>query len=113
MFDRATGEMLEVNKYGKTINWAKRHRREDWPADRAGDLLAHACHQRGDRNLAKRVRSKNWGPVSFNPNTGLIYANTLEFGMKYKPTTPEFRAGTTYWGADIKWVFPKDGTWAT
>ena len=49
---------------------------------------------------------KNWSPVSFNPGTGLIYANTLNFGMHYKPTTPEYRAGLTYWGADISWIWP-------
>jgi alcohol dehydrogenase (cytochrome c) len=54
--------------------------------------------------------SKNWGPASFNPQTGLVYANSLDLGMKYKPTRPKYRAGTVHWGADIEWVFPKDKT---
>jgi alcohol dehydrogenase (cytochrome c) len=49
---------------------------------------------------------KNWSPVSFDPQTGLVYANTLHFGMHYKPTNPVFRAGLTYWGADITWIWP-------
>ena len=49
---------------------------------------------------------KNWSPVSYNPGTGLVYANTLLFGMHYKPVAAEFRAGLTYWGADIDWVWP-------
>ena len=49
---------------------------------------------------------KNWSPVSFDPQTGLVYANTLNFGMHYKPVNAEFRAGLTYWGADITWIWP-------
>ena len=26
--------------------------------------------------------------------------------MHYKPTTPEYRAGLTYWGAEISWIWP-------
>ena len=45
--------------------------------------------------------TKNWSPVSYNPQTGLVYANTLLFGMHYKPVDVQYRAGLTYWGADI------------
>ena len=108
VFDRATGEMLKVNKYGKTINWASGiDEKTGRPIE--SELSLHMRATSEETEIWPSVfGSKNWGPSSFNPNTGLIYANTLEFGMKYKPTTPEFRAGTTYWGADIKWVFPKD-----
>ena len=48
-------------------------------------------------------------PSAYNPNTGLVYANTMNLGMTYTPVRPQYRAGTTYWGADLTWVFPDDG----
>jgi alcohol dehydrogenase (cytochrome c) len=50
--------------------------------------------------------TKNWSPVSYSPLTGLVYANTLLFGMHYKPVDVQYRPGLTYWGADISWLWP-------
>jgi alcohol dehydrogenase (cytochrome c) len=50
--------------------------------------------------------TKNWSPTSYNPQTGLVYANTLLFGMHYKPVNAEYRAGLTYWGAEIDLIWP-------
>jgi alcohol dehydrogenase (cytochrome c) len=38
--------------------------------------------------------------------SGLVYANTLRFGMHYKPVDVQYRPGLTYWGADISWLWP-------
>jgi alcohol dehydrogenase (cytochrome c) len=31
---------------------------------------------------------KNWAPMSFNPGTGLLYVNTLDYGMDYETLPP-------------------------
>jgi len=51
---------------------------------------------------------KNWGPMSFNPQTGTIFANTLNFGGHYKAASAEYKAGEFYFGADMSdlWEFP-------
>ncbi|MBV8575167.1 MAG: PQQ-dependent dehydrogenase, methanol/ethanol family [Acetobacteraceae bacterium] len=108
VLDRTNGKLIAANQFVKTLNWAT-------GIDENGRPI--------DSDLTKKMRAtgdaveiwpsvwggKAWSPSSFDPNTGLVYANTLEFGMNYKPTQPQYRAGTTYWGADITWVFPKDG----
>ena len=38
---------------------------------------------------------KNWTPMSFNPQTGLVYANTLNIGMTYKPEERQGAASRT------------------
>jgi alcohol dehydrogenase (cytochrome c) len=108
VLDRTNGKLIAANQFVKTMNWAT-------GIDEHGRPI--------ESDLTKKMRAtgetveiwpsvwggKAWSPSSFNPNTGLYYSNTLEFGMKYTPTKPQYRAGTTYWGADLSWVFPKDG----
>lgn len=108
VLDRTTGKLIAANKFIKTMNWAT-------GIDENGRPI--------ESDLTKKVRTtgetaeiwpsvwggKAWSPSAFSPATGLVYANTLEFGMKYTPTRPQYRAGTTYWGADLAWVFPEDG----
>ncbi len=54
--------------------------------------------------------AKNWQPSSYNQKTGLVYANTLNFGWKYKAIKPEYKQGAWYLGVDIGgWVEPADG----
>jgi alcohol dehydrogenase (cytochrome c) len=51
---------------------------------------------------------KNWEPMSFNPKTGLAYANTLNFGGHYKAIPAEYKAGDWYLGMDLSdlWEWP-------
>src|SRR5258708_20531908 len=44
---------------------------------------------------------KNWEPMSFNPQTGLAYANTLAFGGRYKAEPVTFKQGEWYLGMDL------------
>ena len=108
VLDRTSGKLIAANKFIKTMNWAT-------GIDENGRPI--------ESDLTKKMRAtgetveiwpsvwggKAWSPSAFSPLTGLVYANTLEFGMKYTPTRPQYRAGTTYWGADLAWVFPQDG----
>ena len=109
IFDRADGKLIAANQYGKTINWATGIDEGGRPID--SDVTKHMRATGEKTEIWPSVfGSKNWGPASFDPNTGLVYANAIDLGMQYKPTQPKYRAGTVYWGADIEWVFPKDKT---
>jgi alcohol dehydrogenase (cytochrome c) len=52
---------------------------------------------------------KNWEPMSFNPKTGLAYANTLNFGGHYKAIPADYKAGDWYLGMDLSdlWEWPQ------
>jgi alcohol dehydrogenase (cytochrome c) len=105
VLDRTDGKLITANPYVKNITWAKGIDPE------SGRPIPTEITDKVRQGQAQEVwpgamGGKNWSPVSFNPKTNLVYANTLNFGMHYKPTTPQFRAGLTYWGADIDWVWP-------
>ena len=108
VIDRTDGKLIAANQFVKTMNWATGVDKNGRPIESELTKKVRATEQTAE--IWPSVwGAKAWSPSSFNPKTGLLYANTLEFGMTYTPTRPQYRAGTTYWGADLTWVFPKDG----
>jgi alcohol dehydrogenase (cytochrome c) len=104
VLDRTDGKLIAANQYISKQTWAK-------GIDESGRPIPSEITDKVRKGESAEVwpgamGGKNWSPVSYNPQTGLVYANTLRFGMHYKPVNTEFRAGLTYWGADIDWVWP-------
>jgi alcohol dehydrogenase (cytochrome c) len=105
VLDRANGKLIAANQYITKQTWAK-------GIDEGGRPIPTEITDQARQGKEVDVwpsafGGKNWSPVSFNPATGLIYANTLNWGMHYKPVVQEFRAGLTYWGAEIKLIYPE------
>ncbi|MBL4907043.1 MAG: PQQ-dependent dehydrogenase, methanol/ethanol family [Sneathiella sp.] len=112
VIDRTNGELLKANQYIKTLNWS--------------DGVDMATGRPVDSALTKKMREtgekidvwpsafggKNWFPMSYSPKSGMVYANTLEMGMSYKPVEPKFTKATFYFGIDLaqlQFLFPEDG----
>ena len=82
VIDRTNGKLLAANPFEK-VNWASHIDKETGrPVEtelgkkvRAGEAIEHWPSARG---------AKNWPHAAFNPDTGLLYANTMHVGMMYK-----------------------------
>jgi alcohol dehydrogenase (cytochrome c) len=82
VIDRVIGKLLAANAFEK-VNWASHVDNETGrPVEtdiaksiRAGNATEHWPSTRG---------GKNWPHAAFNPQTGLLYANTLHEGRMYK-----------------------------
>ena len=82
VIDRTNGKLLAANAFEK-VNWASHVDNETGrPVEtdiaksiRAGNATEHWPSTRG---------GKNWSHAAFNPQTGLLYANTLHEGRMYK-----------------------------
>ena len=82
VIDRTNGKLLAANAFEK-VNWASQVDNETGrPVEtdfaksiRAGKATEHWPSTRG---------GKNWPHAAFNPQTGLLYANTLHEGRMYK-----------------------------
>ncbi len=105
VLDRTDGKLLAANPFVKQT-WA------DGIDMKTGRPIESA--------LTKKMRAgekveiwpsalggKNWMPMSFDPKTGLAYANTLNMGWTYKSAVPEYRAGVFYFGAEFAFVWPE------
>jgi alcohol dehydrogenase (cytochrome c) len=100
VLDRTNGELLRANQYVKHLNWA--------------DGIDMKTGRPIDSEITKKMRAgeeivvwpgafggKNWFPASYSPKTGLVYSNTLEIGMGYKPVEPKLVKATFYVGIDL------------
>jgi len=108
VIDRTNGKLLAANQFANKVNWA--------------DCIDLASGRPVESELTKKFRAgekievwpsalggKNWMPMSFNPKTGLAYANTLDFGMPYKLLTPEYKQGEWFLGVEFTGVTPAKG----
>jgi alcohol dehydrogenase (cytochrome c) len=106
--ERSTGKLLAANPFVK-VNWADRidmqTGRPVWSED-TKKIVAEG----GKARIYPSVHGgKNWAPMSFNPSTGLLYINTLDWGMDYETLPPEkatnFKPGELWFGVKFPDVF--------
>jgi len=107
VLDRSNGKLLAANPYVK-VNWA--------------DKIDLASGRPVESEVTKRIRAggdemvwpsvlggKNWTPMSWNPATGLAYANTLNISWPYQLAKPEYKRGEWYLGVNFRGVdMPKN-----
>jgi len=107
VLDRANGKLLAANPYVK-VNWAdKIDMATGRPVESAKFKSVRAG---GDEEIFPSVLGgKNWNPMSWNPATGLAYANTLNLSWPYQLAKPEYKQGEWYLGINFRGVnMPKN-----
>ncbi|MFT4115186.1 methanol/ethanol family PQQ-dependent dehydrogenase [Bradyrhizobium sp.] len=99
VLDRTNGKVLAANPYVK-VNWATG---VDLKTGRPieTDVVKDARDGKKVTVYPSILGGKNWEPMSFNPQTGLAYANTLAFGGRYKTEPVTFKQGEWYLGMDL------------
>ncbi|MCK1303636.1 MULTISPECIES: methanol/ethanol family PQQ-dependent dehydrogenase [unclassified Bradyrhizobium] len=99
VLDRTNGKLLAANPYVK-VNWATEiDMKTGRPIET--DVSKDAREGKKVTVYPSILGGKNWEPMSFNPQTGLAYANTLAFGGRYKTEPATFKQGEWYLGMDL------------
>ncbi len=106
VIDRETGKLVTANKFVDRVDWA--------------DSIDLATGRPNETEVATKARSgeqvnfwpsafggKNWSPLSYHPDLGLAFINTLNIGMNYKAVEPQYRAGVFYFGAEFSFDWPE------
>jgi alcohol dehydrogenase (cytochrome c) len=109
VLDRANGALLAANAFTKTT-WAER-------IDLATGRPVESAAVKRMRETGEQITvapsafgGKNWNPMAFSPNTGLLYANVLDNEWDYKPANQPYEAGAPFISMEAKWRFdPKAG----
>ena len=98
--DRATGKVLRAHKFGK-INWATH---VDLTTGRPVETDIRKRLMAGEEvELWPAYGVKNWAPMAFNPKTGLVYMNTINYPQMVKlDAPPEYKSGARYVGVSAK-----------
>ena len=107
VLDRTNGKLLAANPYVK-VNWASSiDLKTGKPVET--DVIKDARDGKKVVVYPSILGGKNWEPMSFNPQTGLAYANTLAFGGHYKTEPATYKQGEFYLGMDLTdlWDWPE------
>jgi alcohol dehydrogenase (cytochrome c) len=109
VIERATGRLLTANPFVKKLTWADRIDMETGRPVFSAETKA-TIEQRAQINVwPSKNGGKNWMPMSFSPLTGMIYVNTLEFGMKYQPEpfdrVSHLKVGQAFRGVDVEYIY--------
>jgi len=102
--NRETGKLLSAEKY-IFANWAKKFDINTMRAEEDPDKRPGPGHPAKDicPNL---IGGKNWQPMSFSPDTGLVYIPSNNVCMDWSVSDVSYKRGVFYLGAE----FPtKDG----
>jgi alcohol dehydrogenase (cytochrome c) len=106
VLDRTNGKLLAANPYVK-VNWASGI---DMKTGRPIETDVSKDAREGKKVTVQPsiLGGKNWEPMSYNPQTGLAYANTLNIGGNYKAIPADFKQGEWYLGMDLTdiWAWP-------
>jgi alcohol dehydrogenase (cytochrome c) len=106
VIDRTNGKLIAANPYVR-VNWASGI---DLKSGRPIETEVSAKARAGEKVVVwpSILGGKNWEPMSFNPQNGTAYANTLNFGGHYKAVPAEYKAGEWYVGMDLSdvWEWP-------
>jgi alcohol dehydrogenase (cytochrome c) len=107
VLDRTNGKLIAANPFVK-VTWASG---VDLKTGRPVYTDVSIRARAGEKVTVwpSTLGGKNWGPMSFDPQKGLAYANTLNFGGHYKAAPAEYKAGQFYFGADMSdlWEWPE------
>lgn len=97
--NRETGKMISAEKY-VYANWAKKFDLSTMRAEEDPDKRPGPGHPAKDicPNL---IGGKNWQPMSFNPQTGLVYIPTNNVCMDWSVSDVSYKRGVFYLGAEF------------
>jgi PQQ-dependent dehydrogenase (methanol/ethanol family) len=103
LIDRETGVPLSIEKYAPETNWATHY---DMETGRPEVDPQYSTFTQGvDVNTTgicpTAMGAKNMQPVSYSPDTGLIYAGINRVCMDYEPFEVSYTAGQPYVGATL------------
>jgi alcohol dehydrogenase (cytochrome c) len=102
VLDRTNGKLISAKAYGK-VSWATHVDMATGRPVESEDAMK--LRAGGTIDMWPSVRGvKNWPHAAFNPNTGLLYANTIHQYSTYRFTDlPPYKAGTRYQGIENKY----------
>jgi len=113
VLDRASGELISAKVYGK-VNWASQI---DPKTGRPVETTSRKSirDMKATEHWPSTRGAKNWQHAAFNPQTGLLYANTLHEGRMYKhlETQPLAVASATSSSRTCRWRASRESRSAT
>ena len=104
VLDRTNGKLKSATPFVSKVNWAEKVDMKTGKPVETGNRPGDPAKTDGKKGESVFVApsflgAKNWMPMSYNPNTGLFYVPTNEWGMDIWNEPITYKAGAAYLGA--------------
>ena len=102
VIDRANGKLISAKQFVNGVNWATGvDLKTGSPIETAGNVKRPQLKKWAKDICPNLLGGKNWMPMSYNPNTGLVYIPTLNLCMDLEGIQEEYKRGQFYLGVNF------------
>lgn len=97
VLDRANGKLISAKQFVDGVNWASEiDLKTGKPIEAPGNAKRPGFKRMATDIVPNLVGGKNWSPMSYNKNTGLVYIPTNNLVMDMEGIHEEYKRGQFY-----------------
>lgn len=102
VLDRANGKLLSAKQFVDGVNWASGiDMKTGMPIEAAGNVKRPGLKRMAKDVCPNLLGGKNWMPMSYDAQTGLVYIPTLNLCMDMEGLQEEYKRGQFYLGVNF------------
>ena len=102
VIDRANGKLLSAKQYIEGVNWATGiDMKTGTPIEAAGNAKRPGMKRKASDICPNLIGGKNWMPVSYSAQTGLVYIPTMNLCMDMEGIQSDYKRGAFYLGVNF------------
>ncbi len=97
VIDRANGKLLSAKPFVDGVNWATGvDLKTGMPIEAAGNKMRPGLKRKAVNVCPNLLGGKNWMPMSYNKDTGLVYIPTMNLCMDMEAVQEDYKRGQFY-----------------
>ena len=112
VLDRANGKLLSAKPFVEATNWATGiDMKTGMPIETAGNVKRPGMKRNAKDICPNLLGGKNWQPMSYSPQTGLVYIPTMNLCMDMEAIAEDYKRGTMYLSVNFDIAKPAPGNY--
>ena len=102
VLDRANGKLLSAQKFVEGTNWASSiDLKTGMPVEAPGNVKRPGMKRKASDICPQALGGKNWMPMSYSEQTGLVYIPTMNMCMDLEGIQADYKRGTFFLGVNF------------
>ena len=102
VIDRANGKLISAKQYIEGVNWATGiDMKTGTPIEAAGNAKRPGMKRKASDICPNLIGGKNWMPMSYSAQTGLVYIPTMNLCMDLEGIQADYKRGAFFLGVNF------------
>ncbi len=102
VIERANGKLVSAKPYVEGVNWATGiDMKTGTPIEAAGNVKRPGMGRKAANICPNLIGGKNWMPMSYDAQTGLVYIPTMNLCMDLEGIQADYKRGTFFLGVNF------------